>query len=503
MMSNRNVVVLVLAAIFFDVLATPACGSSGDGPSGAKDAGPDGIFLGDPSASAATSTIRADPSSVPANRTSTTRFTVTVKNAAGTPISQEAVTLTSSGKGNKFSLATGLTDEQGVFTATLSSTWAEAKTVTAAFGRVSIATQVTFDLCHGSTFPTFATNTTGGGPDAVTAGDFNADGALDLAVANGNTNDVTILLGRGDGTFAPAPSFVAVGRYPQALVADDFNGDHKLDLAVVNSSDSNVSILFGKGDGTFSVAAATAGPVGNDPRAIVSGYFNADTILDLAVTNYGSDNVSVLVGQGNGAFSATAINSATGMGTGPYSLVTADFDGDHIADLAIANYSANNVSIMKGAGNGTFSSLTTGAVGTGPESVALGDFDADGTSDLAVANFMGPSVSVLLGVAGGRGTLKPSVFYPTSDLPCSVLVTDFDADGNQDLAIARTDATAATVLFGKGHGLFGQAVDYPAAGGDSRALATGDFDGDHKPDLAVVNRTAGTVSVGLNSGCVP
>jgi len=127
---------------------------------------------------------------------------------------------------------------------------------------------------------------------SVTAGDFNRDGNPDLAVANGSDNNVSILLGIGDGTFNAAVNY-AVGTYPRSVNAGDFNRDGKPDLAVANQSSGNVSVLTGNGDGTFNAAVNYA--AGTNPRSVTAGDFNRDGKPDLAVANRGSNNVSVLL----------------------------------------------------------------------------------------------------------------------------------------------------------------------------------------------------------------
>src|SRR5207248_5207969 len=144
-------------------------------------------------------------------------------------------------------------------------------------------------------------------------GDLNGDGKLDLAVTNYGSfwafgsmpdNTVTILLGNGDGTFtAAAGSPVSVGTDPTAVVVADFNGDGKLDLAVVNGSDQTVSILLGRGDGTFTVVSAA--PAAN-AFALATGDFNQDGNLDLAVSNSGTAAITILLGNGDGTFTAAA-----------------------------------------------------------------------------------------------------------------------------------------------------------------------------------------------------
>ena len=142
------------------------------------------------------------------------------------------------------------------------------------------------------------------------------------------------------------------------------------------------------------------------------GDFNGDGKADLAVANYGSDNVSVLLGNGNGTFQA-AVNYAAG--TSPHSVAVGDFNGDGKADLAVANYGSNNVSVLLGNGNGTFQAAVNYAAGTSPCSVAVGDFNGDGKADLAVANYGSNNVSVLLG--NGNGTFQAAVNYAAGTDP--------------------------------------------------------------------------------------
>src|SRR5512139_340998 len=119
------------------------------------------------------------------------------------------------------------------------------------------------------------------GPLSVAAGDLNGDGTLDLAVANGGSNTVSVLLGTGTGSFAATTNF-AVGTNPQSVAVGDFNGDRKLDLAVANASSDTVSILLGTGIGSFG-AATDFKSGGTSPASVAVGDFNGDGTLDLAV----------------------------------------------------------------------------------------------------------------------------------------------------------------------------------------------------------------------------
>src|SRR5262245_22119921 len=132
---------------------------------------------------------------------------------------------------------------------------------------------------------------------------------------------------------------------------------------------------------------------GDGPLSVAMGDFNGDGQQDLAVANNVSNNVSVLLGQGNGTFAGTGNYTVR---DGPCSLAVGDFNGDGHQDLAVANRRSNNVSVLLGDGTGTFAGAVNYAAGVFPFSVVVGDFNGDGQSDLAVANFGNDNVSVLL-----------------------------------------------------------------------------------------------------------
>src|SRR5207249_3048138 len=188
-------------------------------------------------------------------------------------------------------------------------------------------------------------------PVWVVVGGFNGSRVQDLAVPNINANNISVLLGNGDGTF-PAGRTFAVGSLPTSVTVGDFNGDGKLDLAAANWNSGDVSVLLGNGDGTFQPARTFQS--GTNPISPAVGDFNRDGKLDLAVAYYRNPSV---------------------------------------ADLA-------NVVLLRGNGDGTFQPALPFTVGTNPESVVVGDFNRDGKLDLAVANFHSNSVSVLINTSG-------------------------------------------------------------------------------------------------------
>jgi FG-GAP-like repeat/Domain of unknown function DUF11/FG-GAP repeat len=322
-------------------------------------------------------------------------------------------------------------------------------------------------------------------PENVALGDFNGDGKLDLAIANFFSNNVSVLLGNGDGTFRSAVNYGA-GVQPSSVVVGDFNQDGKADLAVANNG--NVSILLGNGDGTFQAAVDYGTAVGG-PLAV--GDFNGDGKPDLVVAAYGA--VSVLLGNGDGTF-RTAANYGVGMY--PMSLALGDFNGDGKADLAVANNGSGDVSVLLGNGDGTFRAPLNYRAGAGPTSLVVADFNADGKTDLAVANNLDSTASVLLG--NGDGTFRPPMNYSPPDGAWSVAAADIDGDGIADLIVTYS---TVSVFFGNGDGTFRGAVSYTAGAG-AESVAVGDFNGDGITDLAG-GAWSGPVSVLLGGTQAP
>jgi hypothetical protein len=279
---------------------------------------------------------------------------------------------------------------------------------------------------------------------SVATGDFNNSGKLGLAIPDLEESNVWVLLGNGDGTFTIPNSFVdSDGIYSNSVAVGDFLGNGNLDLAVANSpSGQPIAIVLGCGDGAFNQGPVSANQNVAGAYMAAVGDFNGDGKLDLAVTSggYGFSPgyvVTILLGNGDGTFSL-AQNSTFPTGANPWAIVTADFNDDGKLDLAIANQNDNTVTILLGNGDGTFTAANGSpiAVGSGPYALAAADFNSDGKLDLVVANQNGHSISVLLG--NGDGTFTPAADSPiaVSGSPNSVDVGDFNGSGRLGIVVA-------------------------------------------------------------------
>ena len=288
----------------------------------------------------------------------------------------------------------------------------------------------------------------------IVAADFNGDGYTDLVAANYGGNSVSVFLGNGDGTFAPATTYsVGVsGTGSYAIAAGDWNADGNVDLAVANSGANTVSFLMGNGDGTFRLAGSVG--VGSGPRSIAVGDFNEDGRPDLVTGDYSGSTVTVLLNQGGGDFSVaasytTVLNGNPSTTTNPRSITTGDFNGDGHTDLAVVNQTTNDVGIFLGDGDGTFQaaqSACSTCVVNAPYSVAAADFNADGILDLVTANYGGNNVSLLTG--NGDGTFTVSGPFGADKNPAWVTVGAFTGNGMADVITVNYGANTVSILAG-------------------------------------------------------
>jgi hypothetical protein len=325
-------------------------------------------------------------------------------------------------------------------------------------------------------------------PSAMVSGDFDGDGRPDLATANAGSNNVSLLLGNGDGSFQAARQF-ASGVEPISVAVGDFNGDGRLDLVTSDHPDHVISIrlLLGNGDGTFQAAREIAGIAG--PLSV--GDFNGDARLDIVTPG------KLLLGNGDGTFQA-----AQNVPGGGSSMAVGDFNGDGSLDLAGSYWVGDNegggylIDVVLGNGDGTFSSPYTVGAGDSP---VVGDVNEDGRLDLVAADEFGDE-EVLLGNGNGTFQSNSSWMAPETIGARMCALGDINGDGHLDIVTAAGDSIH--VLLGDGVGNFPTLQTF-TVGSSPTSLVVQNLNADGYADVVVGRSGANVVSVLINDGVWP
>ncbi len=337
----------------------------------------------------------------------------------------------------------------------------------------------------------------------------------------------TVNAGKQNGFAKPNTFTTGIGNYPYAIAVGDFNGDGNADLAIANLQGKNVSVLLGNGSGSFTAATGSPYAVSSQPQTIAVGDFNGDGRTDIAVAvsgGFGVSFVSILLNTSTSSATATfasAVNYATGSSNSPNAIAVGDFNGDGIADLPVANQDGI-VGVTLGKGDGTFpvsnASVKVLTVGGIPNAIAAADYNLDGKADIAVSNrgvSGAASVSILLNTSPNTTTLSfaSAANYPLGTLnddPLSIAAADFNRDGYPDLAIGNyysSSPNTVSVFLNTGAGspgTFSEAMGSPYTVGSStnvlQDVIVGDFNGDGLLDIAALNSPQGSFTVLLGNG---
>jgi hypothetical protein len=342
-------------------------------------------------------------------------------------------------------------------------------------------------------------------PESIVAGDFNEDGNLDLAVLLTGFDSVAIFIGDGHGGFK-LEGHIAVDTLPKGISVADVNEDGHLDLVVVSAWGYTSSVLLGDGQGGFSLADEP--DAGGQATRLVLRDFNEDGHLDMALAAHVDGLIHVLLGDGLGGF---GVPSDIGKIPALYSMAVGDFNRDGHLDLAVTQgpiTGVGRVAILLGDGLGGFH---LGGIQTtnDPSSVAVGDLNGDGLEDLVVAgaqpqNKAGNFMATFLGDGAGNFASKTNIPLGNGNLKGEIAVGDFNEDGHLDVAMPISGSptgqgTQVLLFFGDGTGGLGTPVPL-TVGTEPHSVIAIDFNHDGHLDLAVSNRTSGTISVFLGDG---
>ncbi|CAF4262542.1 unnamed protein product, partial [Adineta steineri] len=335
-------------------------------------------------------------------------------------------------------------------------------------------------------------------PSFIASADFNSDQYLDIVVTKPNIDSIGIMIAYGNGSFYTEISYTFDSQSsPICLSIGDFNNDGRSDLAVSNYGTHNIGILLGFGDGTFT--NMTTYPTGNEsyPIYVVNGDFNNDHILDIAAANFRIDNVAIFLGYGNGRFT-NAVTYSTGKNSDPSAIFVADFNSDNQTDLAIANSGSGNVGILYGKGDGSFQSVITYSAGfqSHPDSIVCGYIDNDTYLDIVIADSSSDNIAILYGYENGTFGTAVSYTDPTFSNPSALALNDVNYDNILDIIVTNFGTDNVGILTGDVYGNFTLGRFYQLVNGaDPKGITTGMFDESTRWNMFVAESGTGTVDL--------
>ena len=297
----------------------------------------------------------------------------------------------------------------------------DAATVNSGSGNVTVLLGTGTGIFGGQT-----TYPAGTSPTDLTIADLNGDGLPDIAIADPGSGSVITLVNTGTAGALTTGTTLAVNGTPFAIASGDLEGasnSHRQDLVVSEFTGNKIAVLTNDGTGNFTVKAEYA--VGSSPDAIAIGDFDGkkdsggNPILDIAVANFGSGNVTVLMNDGTGVFTANtpvtiagkgSTSSTTTTSVQPVAIITADMNGDGLLDLITTN-NEGSISVLLGSGNGEFTSQSTLVDTAGPAETAAADMNGDGRTDLATADKTNSVVAVRL-TSATNAPIASDVSFP-------------------------------------------------------------------------------------------
>ena len=310
-------------------------------------------------------------------------------------------------------------------------------------------------------------------------GDINGDGALDLVIPDFSSASLYILLGDNTGKFTLSSHVTIYFTGHVAAFLADLNGDGKLDAVVNDQVGAQTYVFLGNGDGTFQTQTVYLS------FAVSLADMDNDGHPDLVASVY-PGQIEVLRGNANGTFSLPIV--VTTVATSDFLLAVGDYNGDGILDFVFQN--PGGIGIALGTGNLNYgpviSSLaaTTSATFFAAGGISSSDFNNDGKNDIAIG--VDGGIAVLLG--NGDGSFVSGDLYDVGHQVGTVAIADYNGDKKADIA-ATVAAPYPRLLLGNGQGSFTLAADQNQSymtQGQSSMLFPGDFNGDGKQDLDIL-----------------
>jgi hypothetical protein len=349
----------------------------------------------------------------------------------------------------------------------------------------------------------------GRSPGSVEIADFNNDNIPDLAVTSETDSTVTILLGNGKGGFVPAagsPFFA--GPQPNDIAIKDFNNDGNKDLLFANHQEKYITILAGKGNGSFTTSSYSPFAVDVLPHThgIAAGDFNGDGRLDIVTDSWANDQVAVFFGDSAALFKKQGMFFK--VGKRPYQrLRVADINGDDIDDIVTTNTEGGNATVLLSNGKGNFNEAPGSpfACGDAPFGLAIGDINGDGDADLAIVN--SPSsmaegkgingLTVLVGDGKGNFIMMKGSPFKAGKIPNRIAIGDINGDTINDIIISDNGSDVIYLYIMSKDGSVSSAPVIKV-GNHPKGIAIADLNSDGKGDIVVCNQLDNDISIIIN-----
>ncbi len=377
--------------------------------------------------------------------------------------------------------------------------------------------QLYFNITFGSgitfnsnTFSPKVDSSVGTYPRGIAVSDLDGDGKSDIVTTNVSANTISVLKNTGSlGTLSFLKNVdYNAGNGPNNVTVADLDGDNKPDVIVTNLNAGGASTLSifrnisSIGNILLSPKIDYSTGYGSNESSISD--FDGDGKMDIVVTSSNSGIISIFrnttVSVGNISFASKIDLSFLNRSDNVFS---ADLDGDGKPDIATANFSSANISIIKNTtsaiGNISFASAINYNVGTNPTDIVGGDFDGDGKIDLSVSNYTSKTITILRNTSSLTSiSFELGINYNTVNIPTNLSIADFDGDGKPDFVVGTNVAGVVSLFKNTSNSIsnisFEPKVDY-VTGTYATYSALGDFDNDGKIDMAVTNSTSHKVSI--------
>lgn len=357
--------------------------------------------------------------------------------------------------------------------------------------------QISFSLASGSPI-TAPTNM-----KCILSRDLNNDGNMDLLTSTAYGSAISAFTGNGNGQFVANSTYNVAGNGPIFMALADFNGDTKQDMAVANYNNNDISVLLAATAGGFTASATPSYTLGNQPYCVDVADFNMDGRMDIIACSANGYNVSMWFGNGAGSFTV-APSFPIFTPPLPYYVCAGFFNQDAFPDFAYVTGLGNLLYVYINNGSGSFTGATGSpyATGTEPRTISAKDLNNDGFTDLVVPNASSNDVSVFMGSASGAFTAASGSPISLGTYPYQAAIADYDLNGTQDLAITCANVNQLYLLSGNGTGGFSGAGSPISVGNMPQSIVTDDFNADGKPDLALADWYGTGVNVFLNTNTV-